>query len=228
MKRTLSAAISLGAVLTAACTGGDPESLRERASYAIGVDIANNIEQMQDDIDLDVLIQGLRDALSERDPRMDQEEMSQVLQEFFAQAQEDNAQRQREAMETNQQEGAAFLAANRSKEGVTETPSGLQYEILTQGDGPLPDSTNVVSVHYEGRLLDGKVFDSSYERGEPATFPLSGVIAGWTEGVQLMNVGSKFRFYIPGGLAYGERGRGADIGPNATLIFDVELLAIEQ
>ena len=228
MKRTLSTAISLGAVLTVACTGGDPESLRERASYAIGVDIANNIEQMQDDIDLDVLIQGLRDALSDRDPRMDQEEMSQVLQEFMTSVQAANAQRRDELMETNQQEGAAFLAENGSKEGVTETPSGLQYEVLTQGDGPLPQATDVVSVHYEGRLLNGKVFDSSYERGEPATFPLNNVIAGWTEGVQLMNVGSKFRFYIPGDLAYQERGAGADIGPNATLIFDVELLAIER
>ena len=228
MRRASGTLISAGTFLLAACSGGTPETLAERASYAIGLDMGNNVKQMGGDLDLDVLIRGLRDALGEQEPQMDQQEIAQVMQEFFQQLQEANAAQQQELMETNRQEGEAFLAENRSKEGVTETPSGLQYEVLTQGDGPSPNATDVVSVHYEGRLLDGKVFDSSYERGEPATFPLNGVIAGWTEGVQLMKVGSKFRFYIPGDLAYEERGAGADIGPNATLIFDVELLAIER
>ncbi len=130
-------------------------------------------------------------------------------------------------MGSNLEEGQAFLAENKSVDGVVETPSGLQYLILTEGDGPSPSATDRVTVHYEGKLLDGTVFDSSYERGEPYGTRLNEVIAGWTEGVQLMAVGSKFRFFIPANLAYGERGSGADIGPNATLIFEVELLAIE-
>ena len=129
--------------------------------------------------------------------------------------------------EENKAEGVAFLAENTKKDGIKTTSSGLQYEVLNLGEGNKPSSTDNVSVHYEGKTLDGKIFDSSYKRGTPATFPLNRVIAGWTEGVQLMPVGSKFRFFIPSALAYGERGAGADIGPNATLIFDVELISIQ-
>ncbi|MCH7491236.1 MAG: FKBP-type peptidyl-prolyl cis-trans isomerase [Gemmatimonadetes bacterium] len=150
------------------------------------------------------------------------------MREFFQQLQEANAAQQQELMETNREEGNAFLAENRTKAGVVATPSGLQYEVLTEGSGLSPSATNQVTVHYEGKLLDGNVFDSSYERGEPAVFRVSGVIAGWTEGLQLMKVGSKFRFFIPPNLGYGENGAGEDIGPNATLIFEVELLGIEQ
>lgn len=130
--------------------------------------------------------------------------------------------------EENKTEGAAFLAENSKKEGVVTTASGLQYQVLTQGDGSKPAATDNVSVHYKGTTLDGKEFDSSYSRGAPATFPLNRVIPGWTEGVQLMPEGSKYRFYIPSDLAYGTRGAGRDIGPNATLIFDVELVKIVQ
>ena len=126
------------------------------------------------------------------------------------------------------QEGEEFLAENRAKEEVVETASGLQYIVLTQGDGPSPAATDRVTVHYEGRSLDGKVFDSSYERDEPSEFVLNEVISGWTEGVQLMKVGSKYRFFVPSELAYGGQGAGQDIGPNATLIFEVELISIEQ
>ncbi len=129
--------------------------------------------------------------------------------------------------EQNLNEGKAFLAENKKKAGVTTTSSGLQYEVLTQGNGPKPTASDSVKVHYEGTLINGTVFDSSYKRGQSISFPLNGVIRGWTEGVQLMNVGSKFRFYIPSDLAYGVRGAGRDIGPNSTLIFDVELLGIE-
>ncbi len=129
--------------------------------------------------------------------------------------------------EENKKAGAAFLAENAKKEGVVTTASGLQYKILKQGDGAKPSAADNVTVHYEGKTLDGKVFDSSYKRGTPATFPLNRVIAGWTEGVQLMQEGSKYRFYIPSDLAYGPRGAGSDIGPNETLIFDVELIAIQ-
>ncbi len=129
--------------------------------------------------------------------------------------------------EENKAEGAAFLAENTKKQGINTTTSGLQYEVLTLGEGGKPSSTDNVTVHYEGKTLDGKIFDSSYKRGTPASFPLNRVIAGWTEGVQLMPEGSKYRFFIPSDLAYGERGAGADIGPNAALIFDVELIAIQ-
>lgn len=129
--------------------------------------------------------------------------------------------------EENKKQGVAFLAENTKKEGVVTTASGLQYEVLKPGDGAKPSATDNVTVHYEGKTLDGKVFDSSYKRGSPATFPLNRVIAGWTEGVQLMQEGAKYRFYIPSNLAYGERGAGTDIGPNETLIFDVELIAIQ-
>ena len=228
MRRASGTLISAGTFLLAACSGGTPETLAERASYAIGLDIGNNVKQMGGDLDIDILIRGLRDALGEQEPQMDQQEIAQVMQEFFQQLQEANAARQRELMETNRLAGEAFLAENRTKAGVVETPSGLQYEVLTEGTGLSPSATNQVTVHYEGRLLDGKVFDSSYERGEPSVFHVNRVIAGWTEGVQLMKVGSKFRFFIPPNLGYGENGSGQDIGPNATLIFEVELLGIEQ
>ena len=228
MRRASGTLISAGTFLLAACSGGTPDTLSERASYAIGLDMGNSVEQMGGDVDLDMLIQGLRDALGEQEPQMDQQEIAEVMQEFFQQMQETNAARQQELMESNSQAGETFLAQNRTKGGVVETPSGLQYEVLTEGTGLFPSATNQVTVHYEGKLLDGKVFDSSYERGEPASFRLNGVIAGWTEGVQLMKVGSKFRFFIPPNLGYGENGAGQDIGPNATLIFEVELLGIEQ
>ena len=126
----------------------------------------------------------------------------------------------------NQAEGIAFLAENAKKEGITTTPSGLQYEILTEGKGASPSATDKVTVHYQGTTIDGKEFDSSYKRGESITFPLNGVIAGWTEGLQLMQEGAKYRLYIPSELAYGANGAGADIGPNSTLIFDVELIKV--
>lgn len=129
--------------------------------------------------------------------------------------------------EENKTKGAAFLAENVKKEGVTATASGLQYEVLNKGKGAMPSATDSVTVHYEGKTLDGNIFDSSYQRDTPATFPLNRVIAGWTEGVQLMQEGSKYRFYIPSNLAYGENGAGSDIGPNETLIFDVELISIQ-
>jgi FKBP-type peptidyl-prolyl cis-trans isomerase FklB len=214
-------------VVATACSGsGGEESLQTRGSYALGVDLGNNINMTLSDVDVEALVEGLRDALGGREPRMSRAEVQQVLQEFFAKAQEDNAQRANEEQQANLREGEEFLAENRTKEGVIETASGLQYMVLVEGDGGSPEAGDSVTVHYEGRLLDGKVFDSSYERNEPATFALNRVIAGWSEGVQLMTVGSKYRFFVPAGLAYGAQGRGPDIGPNATLVFDVELLAI--
>ncbi len=219
---------SVGAVLPfVACSGGD-ESFEEKASYALGMDIGNNVKQFAANLDREALVDGLLDALSEREPRLSPEEVSELVMELLAKAQKENARRRVEQAETNMQEGEEFLAENKAKDGVVETASGLQYIVLTQGDGPSPAAADRVTVHYEGKLLDGKVFDSSYERGEPAEFLLGAVISGWTEGVQLMKVGSKYRFFIPSDLAYGGRGAGQDIGPNATLIFEVELISIEQ
>lgn len=219
---------SAGAVLPfVACSGGD-ESFEERASYALGMDIGNNVKRFGTSVDRDALVDGLLDALSEREPRLSPEEVNELVRELLVKAQEENARRNMEQAETNMQEGKEFLTENKAKDGVVETASGLQYIVLTEGDGPSPAATDWVTVHYEGKSLDGKVFDSSYERGEPSEFVLNKVISGWTEGVQLMKVGSKYRFFIPPDLAYGARGAGEDIGPNATLIFEVELISIER
>lgn len=190
-----------------------------RLSYAVGVVLATFAERQVEDLDQRALAQGLQDRLAEGPTLLADDRIQQIVGDY-----------QRERHETlaaaNQAAGEAFLATNAQREEVLVTPSGLQYEILHEGDGPRPQADSTVKVHYRGTLLDDTVFDSSYERGEPITFGLNRVIAGWTEGVQLMPVGSKFKFYIPGNLAYGERGAGADIGPNATLVFEVELLEI--
>ena len=218
---------SAGAVLPfVACSGGD-ESFEERASYALGVEIGNNVKQFGTSLDRDELVDGLLDALSERELRLSPQEVGELVREFVAKAQEKDARRNIEQAEANMQEGEEFLAENKTKDGVVETASGLQYVVLTEGEGPSPAAADRVTVHYEGKSLDGKVFDSSYG-GEPSEFVLNGVISGWTEGVQLMKVGSKYRFFIPSDLAYGARGMGRDIGPNATLIFEVELISIER
>ncbi len=219
---------SAGAVLPfVACSGGD-ESFEEKASYALGMDIGNKVKQFEASLDREALVDGLLDALSEREPRLSPEEVNQLVRELLVKAQVENDRRRVEQAETNMQEGEEFLAENKAKDGVVETASGLQYIVLAQGEGPSPVADDRVTVHYEGKLLDGKVFDSSYERGEPAEFLLSAVISGWTEGVQLMKVGSKYRFFVPSELGYGVRGAGQDIGPNATLIFEVELISIER
>ncbi len=215
-------------MVMAGCAGsGEEQPVEEQAGYALGVAIGNNIKPMQDHIDFDALVDGLRDIMNDREPRMNPAEVRQAVQAVETRAREADAERRGELMATNLNEGQAFLADNKTKDGVVETPSGLQYIVLTEGDGPSPSATDEVTVHYEGKLLDGTVFDSSYERGEPYGTRLNEVITGWTVGVQLMSVGSKFRFFIPANLAYGERGSGPVIGPNATLIFDVELLAIQ-
>ena len=174
-----------------------------------------------------MLLQGLTDVLDDRELAMTQAEANQVMQEFAQKVQEEQAGLRAELFDKNREEGAAFLAENGEKPGVITTTSGLQYEVMVEGDGPKPGATDQVSVHYRGALLDDTEFDSSYERGMPATFGVNGVITGWTEALQLMSVGSKYRLFIPSELAYGQGGSPPDIGPNATLIFEVELLSIE-
>ena len=190
-------------------------------SYGLGISIAQNISnQGLNDVNSEKFAMGLDDYLKGSTPLISIEEANKMLNDYFVAI-------QKEKNSANIEKGKQFLAENSKKEGVVSLPSGLQYKILKQGTGPKPTIDDKVSTHYHGTLLDGTVFDSSIQRGEPATFPLNGVIKGWTEALQLMPVGSKWELYIPSTLAYGERGAGGSIGPHATLIFQVELLSIE-
>lgn len=206
-----------------------PEALNDKASYGFGLNLGRNLKQQDVDLDIDYLIQGLRDGLAEAESAMlTDEEIESAMQEFQKQVMaEQQAKRETQATE-NKTEAEAFLATNKDAEGVHSTDSGLQYKVLTEGDGPKPSADDRVSVHYKGTLLDGTVFDSSYDRGQPAVFPVTGVIPGWVEAIQMMPVGSKWQLWIPPDLAYGDRGAGPKIGPNALLVFEVELLGIEE
>ncbi|MGA8222739.1 MAG: FKBP-type peptidyl-prolyl cis-trans isomerase [Candidatus Acidiferrales bacterium] len=231
----------------AAKTGQSPETKtqtpspfetdKEKTSYAIGMDVGSNLRSRSIEVDPDILIKGLRDALAGDKTLMTDEEKRAVLTQLQAKVRAAMAEQQAEARkkqeaemqvagEANQKEGQAFLDANKTKDGVVTLPSGLQYKILQAGTGPMPTTTDSVVCNYRGTLINGKEFDSSYKRGQPATFPVSGVIKGWTEALQLMPVGSKWQLYVPADLAYGARGAGADIGPNSTLIFEVDLISI--
>jgi len=204
------------------------ETESEKLSYAIGLDIGQSLKDLDTELDLKVLMQGVEHVLQGQEPLLTTEELNAIKQAFFQQRQAAQQAAQQAAAEKNQAEGQAFLAENKTKEGVQTTESGLQYKVLEQGDGPKPKATDTVSVHYQGTLVDGTVFDSSYQRGQPTSFPLNRVIPGWSEGLQLMPVGSKYQFVIPAELAYGPNGAGGTIGPNATLIFEVELLNIVE
>lgn len=194
----------------------------DKASYAIGMSIGQNMAQEGLDLDPALIGRGIADAMLERTPLLTPEQMQAAMQAL----QEEMAAQQTAQADKNKAAGEAFLAKNKQRKGVTELPSGLQYEILKPGNGPRPKKTDTVRTHYHGTLLDGTVFDSSLKRG-PATFEVGRVIDGWTEALQLMPVGSKWKLYIPSDLAYGENGAGGKIGPNSTLIFEVELLGIE-
>ncbi len=191
-----------------------------KVSYALGMNIVANLKQQGlDTLDEAAFAEGIKAALAGDSTLVSEEESNQILQAYFAGLQEEKSK-------MAAKDGEAFLAENAKREGVTVTASGLQYEVMTAGEGAKPLATDQVTVHYTGTTIEGKVFDSSVERGQPATFGLNQVIAGWTEGVQLMSVGAKYKFYIPYQLAYGERGAGADIAPYAALIFEVELIKI--
>jgi FKBP-type peptidyl-prolyl cis-trans isomerase FklB len=208
---------------------------KEKTSYAIGLSVAGTLKRDGIEVDSAILLRGLNDALAGGKLLLTDEEAKDV----FAAIQKEVSEKQKEAREkqeaemktlgeANQKEGEAFLAANKTKEGVVTLPSGVQYKVEKQGDGPKPTATDTVVCNYRGTLISGKEFDSSYKRGQPATFPVSGVIKGWTEILQLMPVGSKYQVFIPAALAYGQRGPSADIGPNATLIFEIELISIKE
>ena len=201
---------------------------KNRISYTIGVNIGQDFKGQEMDIDPDALLLGLTDLLAGKELKLTDEEMAQEIQAFQQQMQAKMMAAMEEMATKNKTEGEAFLAENAKQEGVVVTESGLQYKVLEPGEGDSPGANDVATVHYRGTLIDGTQFDSSYDRGQPATFPVGGVIAGWTEALQLMKPGAKWQLFIPAELAYGERGAGQDIGPNATLLFDVELISVEK
>jgi len=200
---------------------------KDKVSYAIGADLGNKLKQSQIDVDPAALNRGMKDVLTGGKPAMTDDEIRATLTDLTKELQEKQAALNKEKVEKNKKEGSDFLAANKSKEGVVTTASGLQYKILKAGEGPKPAAGDTVVCNYKGTLIDGKEFDSSYKRGQPATFPVSGVIKGWTEALQLMPVGSKWQLFIPSDLAYGDRQAGPDITPGSTLIFEVELMSIQ-
>lgn len=192
----------------------------DKISYALGISMAGNLKRNGiKDLNVEELTRGFFDVFSGKKPDMEPEEARQILDQYFAKLQD-------EIEGKNKELGDKFLAKNKEQKDVITTASGLQYTIIQAGNGPKPKATDTVRCHYEGRLIDGTVFDSSYRRNQPADFPVNQVIAGWVEALQLMPVGSKWRLFIPSGLAYGEHGAGDVIKPNSTLIFDVELLQI--
>lgn len=198
----------------------------DKVSYVLGQSIGMDFRRQSFDINEDIFISSFQDALNGRPGKMPQGEMQQVMMSFKSELQEKQQMEQARHMQEKMAQGNAFLEENRKKEGVVETASGLQYRILREGEGQSPGARDKVETHYEGRTIDGNVFDSSYKRNSPAGFGLNGVIKGWQEGLQLMREGAKFEFVVPAHLAYGENGAGEAIGPHETLIFDVELLKV--
>jgi FKBP-type peptidyl-prolyl cis-trans isomerase FklB len=200
---------------------------KDKASYAIGLNIGKSLHRDTVDVDPNVLLRGLRDGLTGSKPLLTEDEIKSAMLALQDEVRQRQQVKMQQAGESNKKAGEAFLLANMTQKGVVVLPSGLQYKILQEGSGPKPTATDTVVCNYRGTLLDNTEFDSSYKRGQPATFQVGQVIRGWTEALQLMPVGSKWQLFIPPDLAYGPRGAGADIGPNATLIFEVELLSIQ-
>jgi FKBP-type peptidyl-prolyl cis-trans isomerase FklB len=205
------------------------DTQKDKASYAIGLNIGRSMKKDDVDVDPEIIARGMKDALSGAKPLLTDEETQTVLNTLQSDVRKHQQELYQQAVLKNKEQGDAFLATNKSKTGVVTLPSGLQYKVIQNGDGPKPAANDTVVCNYRGTLIDGTEFDSSYKRGKPATFGVSQVIKGWTEALQLMPVGSKWELYIPPNLAYGERGtpNGGPIGPNSTLIFDVELVSIQ-
>jgi FKBP-type peptidyl-prolyl cis-trans isomerase FklB len=197
---------------------------KDKVSYIIGMDIGNNLKKQSVDVDPNILAKGVKDALAGSKPLLSEQDISETMATF----QKEMMAKQEEVAKKNKNEGETFLNENKKKEGVKILPSGMQYRVIKAGIGKKPKSTDTVTVHYRGTLINGTEFDSSYKRGQTVSFPVSGVIPGWTEALQLMEEGAKWQLFIPPNLAYGERGAGGVIGPNATLIFEVELVSIQE
>lgn len=196
---------------------------KDKASYAIGLNIGRNFKKQNVDLNAEALMLGVKDAFSGKKPALSETEEREAMNNLQKEAME----KQKAMADKNAAEGKKFLEENKKKEGVKATATGLQYKVIKEGNGPQPKAVDTVTVDYKGTLIDGTEFDSSYKRGQPATFPLNGVIKGWTEGLQLVKTGGKYQFFIPADLAYGERQMGPDIPPNSTLIFEVELKSVQ-
>lgn len=231
MKKQILAVLVMSILLCGAAFAADKKELKtpnEKLSYTLGMDMGSFLKEVPRDIDFEVFLQGVRDSFKGKKTLITEEEAIQIKQEFIKEMQTASLKKMEETAEKNKKEGEAFLAENKKKKGVVTTASGLQYIVLKEGAGNTPKAGDKVTVHYSGTLIDGTEFDSSYKRGQSVTFPLDGVIPGWTEALQLMKVGGKYRLFIPSELAYGKMGAGAQIGPNSVLIFEVELLGIEK
>ena len=225
---TLAGALVL---MAAGCGAGEKKielnDQKAKVSYGIGMSLGTDFKAQGIEIDPDVMAQAIKDVTAGGKTRMTEEEVRKVITDFQQELAAKQEAKAKEGGIKNLKDGEAFLAENGKKEGVVTLPSGLQYKVEKKGTGKKPGPSDSVTVHYKGTLIDGKEFDSSYKRGEPVSFPVGGVIPGWTEALQLMEEGSKWQLFIPSNIAYGERGAGEQIGPNSTLIFDVELLKVQ-
>ncbi len=211
-----------------ASTPSDLTTDPQKFSYSIGFDIGHSLAQIKDNVDVPALEKGIEESVAGKTARLTDQQREEIKNAVAKKIQEKQVADRAAAGQKNKDDGDKFLADNGKKAGVKTTASGLQYEVLTEGKGDHPKASDKVTVNYKGSLLDGTVFDSSYDRGQPVSFPLANVIPGWTEGVQLMTPGSKYKFYIPSTLGYGERGAPPKIGPNSTLVFEVELISIDK
>jgi FKBP-type peptidyl-prolyl cis-trans isomerase FklB len=233
MKRQLLAILTTFTIVLLAigCTAADKtpklETLMDKVSYSIGLNIGKDFKAQNIEVNPELLARGIKDAISDTKPLLTDEEIQEAIGSFQQERMAEAEEMAKAAGEKNRQEGESFLLENAKKEGVVTLPSGLQYKVIEEGTGKSPEPGDQVTVHYRGTLVDGTEFDSSYERGEPVTFPVGGVIPGWTEALQLMKEGAKWQLFIPPSLAYGEKGAGQVIGPNSTLIFDVELISVQ-
>jgi len=215
---------SLSLVFPLCSSASELKTDKQKFSYIIGYQIGFNLKREGTEVDIPLLAEAIQEALDGKKPRLTPEEMQATMKAI----QQKKVEERKALLEKNEKAGKAFLEANKKKPGVTELPSGLQYKVIKAGSGAQPTINDTVTVNYKGTLINGKQFDSSYDRGQPATFPISGVIKGWQEALPLMKEGAKWEIYVPANLAYGARGAGPDIGPGETLIFEIELLKVEK
>jgi FKBP-type peptidyl-prolyl cis-trans isomerase FklB len=229
MKIWLGALLAIAIVASAAHSADAPalKTQKEKTSYAIGVDIGSMLSRQPVDVDIDTFLRGAGDALRKKNLLLNDQEIKEILTGLQKEMMAKQEERIKTLGEKNRKDGEAFLADNKKKEGMKTLPSGLQYKVIKEGTGKMPKATDTVTTNYRGTLIDGTEFDSSYKRGQPATFPVNGVIKGWTEALQLMKTGSKWQLFVPSDLAYGDKGAGPQIGPNSTLVFEVELLSVQ-
>ena len=230
MKRRIVMALCAAVALSGAAFAADAPELKndkEKISYSIGMDIGGNLKRGSVEVDPDMLAKGLKDSYGGGKTLLTEDQARQAIADFQKTLMAKQAETMQKLSEKNKADGEKFLAENAKKEGVKTLPSGLQYKEIAPGTGKSPKTADTVTTHYKGTLIDGTEFDSSYKRGEPATFQVSGVIPGWTEALQLMKEGAKWQLFVPSNLAYGERGAGREIGPNATLVFEVELISVK-